>query len=98
MRIFKAPDGIVWGVEVDVPGSSNALVLFRHPAGENGRLDRYAWYIGHGPESRSVTSRLSPGKVLEALSDAQLRLLFRRSMPISKTGSPMVNVPLNRAL
>lgn len=98
MRTFQAPDGIVWGVTVDVPGSSNALVTFRHPAGENARLDRYGWYIGHGPESRSVTSRLSPQKVLESLSDEDLRLLFRRSMPISKTGSPMVNVPLSRAL
>ena len=45
MRAFTAPDSTTWGVEVQNPGASNAVVLFRHPNGQTGRLDRYAWYI-----------------------------------------------------
>ena len=56
-------------VDVDLPGSSNAMLIFRHPGATNGRLDRYAWFISRGPEARSVTSRLSTSKVLDALSD-----------------------------
>ena len=84
MRTYRSPDGIVWKVSVDLPGSSNAMVLFRHPNGQSARLDRYNWYLSHGPEARSVTSRLSPAKVLEALTDADVARLFRRSMNISR--------------
>jgi len=84
MRTFRSPDGIVWAVDVDIPGSSNAIVRFRHPNGRSSRLDRYNWFLSHGPEARSVTSRLPQEKVLEALSDADLQRLFQRSMPISR--------------
>ena len=84
MRTFTSPDGIVWAVDVVLPGSSNALVTFRHPNGQSARLDRYNWYISHGPEARSVTSRLSPQKVLESLDDEDIARLYRRSMPISR--------------
>src|SRR5437868_9075656 len=84
MRDFRSPDGIVWGVDVDLPGSSNAMVIFRHPNGNSARLDRYNWFISNGPEARSVTARLSPKKVLEGLSEIDLARLFRRSMPISR--------------
>jgi hypothetical protein len=87
MRNFRSPDGVVWGVDVDLPGSSNAMVFFRHPNGRSRRLDRYNWFISNGPEARSVTSRLSPSKVLESLSDLDLSRLFRRSMPISRPDS-----------
>jgi len=87
MRIFKSPDGVVWKVDVDLPGSSNAMVIFRHPNGGSARLDRYNWFISHGPEARSVTARLVPRKVLESLSDVDLSRLFRRSMPISRPDS-----------
>ena len=87
MRDFRSPDGIVWGVDVDLPGSSNAMVIFRHPNGNSARLDRYNWFISNGPEARSVTARLSPKKVLEALSEIDLARLFRRSMPISRPDS-----------
>jgi len=87
MRDFRSPDGIVWGVDVDLPGSSNAMVIFRHPNANSARLDRYNWFISNGPEARSVTARLSPKKVLEALSDIDLARLFRRSMPISRPDS-----------
>jgi hypothetical protein len=83
-RTWRSPDGVLWVVDVDLPGSSNAMVLFYHPGGKTARLDRYAWYISNGPEARSVTSRLAKGKVLESLSDADLERLYRRSMKISR--------------
>ena len=87
MRNFRSPDGIIWKVDVDLPGSSNAMVIFRHPNGRSARLDRYNWYISHGPEARSVTARLAPKQVLESLTDMDLARLFRRSMPISRPDS-----------
>ena len=63
------------------------MVTFRHPAGASSRLDRYNWFISHGPEARSVTSHLSASKVLEQLNDAELAKLFRRSMTISRPDS-----------
>ena len=84
MRTWRSPDGTRWAVEVDIPGSSNALVIFRHPSGKSARLDRYNWYISNGPEARSVTSRLSATKVMESLSDDALAQLYRRSMKVSR--------------
>jgi hypothetical protein len=84
MKTYKSPDGTTWAVDVMSPGSSNAMVVFRHPDGVSSRRDRYNWYISHGPESRSVTSRLVPAKVLEHLNNAEIAALFRRSMPISR--------------
>jgi hypothetical protein len=60
------------------------MVVFRHPDGDSSRLDRYNWYISEGPEARSVTSRLSPQRVLESLDDQSINRLFRRSMPVSR--------------
>lgn len=86
-KTYRSPDGIEWRVDVDLPGSSNVMVIFRHPDRGSARLDRYNWYLSHGPEARSVTSRLSPAKVLDALNDAELAKLFRRSMRISRPDS-----------
>ncbi|HEY2162561.1 MAG TPA: hypothetical protein VGH04_01165 [Gemmatimonadaceae bacterium] len=83
-RTWRSPDGILWVVDVDLPGSSNAMVLFYEPGGKSGQMDRYAWYISNGPEARSVTSRLAKGKVLESLTDADLERLYRRSMKVSR--------------
>ena len=91
MKTYTSPDGVLWGVEVQNPGSSNALVLFRHPDGASSRKDRYNWFISRGPEARSVTSRLSTQKVLDSLDDAALGRLFRRSMRVSRPD------PLRRA-
>jgi hypothetical protein len=85
IRPFRGPDGTNWGVEVQVPGASNAMIVFHHPGGKTARLDRYAWDIWTGPESRSVTSRVAPDKIMQSLTDEKLRLLLRRSMPISTT-------------
>jgi hypothetical protein len=84
MRAFAGPDGTTWGVDVMLPGSSNAMVVFRHPDAATSRRDRYNWFISTGPEARSVTSRLSPQRVLDQIDDATLTRLFQRSMPVSR--------------
>ena len=59
MRSFRSTDGTNWGIDVALPGSSNAMVIFRHPDGRSSRNDRYNWFISSQPEARSVTSRLA---------------------------------------
>jgi hypothetical protein len=83
MKPFQGPDDTAWGVEVQAPSSSNAMVVFHHPNGTTARLDRYAWYQEEGPAANDVTARLDPGQLLERLSDNVIARLFRRSMPIS---------------
>ena len=83
MRTFTAADGTTWTVAVQSPGSSNAIVLFRHPDRSSTRLDRYAWYITRGAEAGDVTARLDKKAVLDALKDADIQRLFRRCMPVS---------------
>jgi hypothetical protein len=80
-KSYTAPDGTNWSVVVQSPGSSNAMILFRHPNAESSRLDRYNWVINQGPESRSVTARVSPDKVLDDLDAGTIARLFARSMP-----------------
>ena len=87
IRPFRGPDGTNWGVEVQVPGASNAMIVFHHPGGKTARHDRYAWEIWSGPESRSVTSRVPAEKIMQSLTDEKLQLLFRRSMPVSNPRS-----------
>lgn len=84
MKTFKAPDGTEWKVDATLPGSSNVMIVFRHPDGRTTRLDRYNWFISKGPEARSVTSRLSAKDVLAQLDDAAIAMLFSRSMPVSR--------------
>jgi hypothetical protein len=91
-RLYKGPDGIEWIVDVRMPTASNAMVVFRHPDGDSSGLDRYSWHQWHGPEARSVTSRITPGTVLKVLSDDVLGLLFRRSMPVSPGAHPLAGV------
>ena len=86
-KTYKAGDGTVWTVAVQSPGSSNAVIHFRHPDGRSSRLDRYNWIISQGPEARSVTSRLVPANVLDSLDDAAIARLFARSMPVSRPDS-----------
>ena len=84
MRTWRSPDGITWVVDVTLPGSSNAMVVFRHPDGRTSRLDRYNWIISRGPESRSVTSRLDTERLLDQLDAGTIMRLFQRSMPVSR--------------
>jgi hypothetical protein len=84
MRSITSPDGTIWQVDIESPGSSNAMIVFRHPDGRSSRLDRYNWVITNGPESRSVTSRLVPQQVLDSLDDTAIARLFARSMSVSR--------------
>ncbi len=95
MKSWRSSDGIDWVVDVDLPGSSNAMVIFRHPDGASARLDRYNWFISNGPEARSVTSHLSKSKVLESLDDLALARLYRRSMRISRPDPLLPSVASN---
>lgn len=96
MRVFTSPDGIRWGVRVQSPGASNAMVVFHHPTGRTARLDRYAWHNSARPEARDVTARLEPEALLESLGDADLARLFRRSMRIAAATHP-TSAPLTHA-
>lgn len=78
MRQFQSPDGTLWAVEVSMPGSSNAMVVFKHPDGRTARRDRYNWFLSQTPEARNVTARLDPKTVLDSITGPQLALLFRR--------------------
>lgn len=84
MKSFTSSDGTRWLVEVLLPGSSNAMIFFRHPDGGSSQQDRYNWVLTQGPEARSVTGRVAPKKVLDGLSEAEIATLFRRSMPVSR--------------
>lgn len=84
MRQYTSPDGTQWSVTVRSPGSSNAMIVFRHPDGDSARRDRYNWVLRDGPEARSVTGRLTPERVLESLGEPEVAALFRRSMPVSR--------------
>ena len=83
MTTYTAPDGVIWGITVQSPGASNAILYFRHPDGQSSRLDRYNWILNQGPEARSVTARVVPAEVLDRLDAAQVARLFARSMPVS---------------
>lgn len=87
MKTYTAPNGITWGVLIQMPGASNAMIVFRHPDGESSRLDRYNWVLSQGPEARSVTARLDPAKVLEQLAPAEIERLYARSLPVSRRDS-----------
>jgi hypothetical protein len=87
MKTYTAPDGTTWGVTVQAPGASNAMVLFRHPDGGSSRLDRYNWVLNQGPEARSVTARVVPDKVLDQLQPDEIARLFSRSIPVSRPTS-----------
>lgn len=84
MKFHTSPDGTKWGVLVQSPGASNAMILFRHPDGGSSRLDRYNWILNTGPEARSVTARVDPKRVLEQLAPEEIARLFARSIPVSR--------------
>jgi hypothetical protein len=82
-RSYTSPDGTHWTVQVMLPGATNAMIVFEHPDVGTSRRDRYNWVNIAGPGARNVTSRADATAVLRELTDAQIALLFRRSMPIS---------------
>jgi hypothetical protein len=82
MKPFRTADGTLWGVEVQLPGSSSANVVFHHPDPSTSRKDRYARLGWRGPEASNVARRLDIGMVRSALTDAEIAELFQRSAPI----------------
>ena len=82
MKPFQTADGTLWGVEVELPGSSSANIVFHHPDPSTSRKDRYARLDWRGPEAANVGERLSIAKVRAVLTDAMIAELFQRSMPI----------------
>jgi len=86
-RRYTGPDGTNWIVQVMLPGATNAMIVFEHPDGGTSRRDRYNWVNIAGPGARNVTSRADASAVLRELTDAQIALLFRRSMPISSAAN-----------
>ena len=82
MKAYRSSDGTWWGVSVQSPSHSNALVLFAHPDGTTSKRDRYAWVNASSPEASDPRARLRPDSVLSTLDDRALAKLFRRSMPV----------------
>ncbi len=92
---YRAPDGVTWNVAVQVPGSSNALVVFGYPGDPH--RNRYNWFLANGPDARNVTGHLQVRTVLNALDEPALARLFRRSMPIRPAGTgPRGSRPLTQ--
>lgn len=82
MKSYRSPDGTWWGVAVQAPSHSSALVRFAHPDGSTSKRDRYAWYNASTAEASDPRARLNTGALLSALDDRTLARLFRRSMPV----------------
>ena len=83
MRVFRSPDGLTWQVVVSLPSHSSAMLTYRHPDGRSSAGDRYAWLNVAGATALNPRERLSSKVLLDALTDADLSRLFRRSMQVS---------------
>jgi hypothetical protein len=81
MREFRSPDGTHWQVLVQLPSHSSAMLMFKHPDGQSSKLDRYAWI--NSVKTTDPRERLTGKAVMEALTDADIARLFRRSMMVS---------------
>jgi hypothetical protein len=81
MREYRSPDGLTWKVLVQLPSHSGAMLVYQHPDGQSSRLDRYAWI--NSEKTTDPRERLASKSVLDALTDADLARLFRRSMMVS---------------
>ena len=81
MREYRSPDGLTWRVLVQLPSHSGAMLVYQHPDGQSSRLDRYAWI--NSARTTDPRERLTAKAVLDALSDADVARLFRRSMMVS---------------
>ncbi len=88
MRLFRASDQTEWGIQVELTGASNALIVFHHPDGRTSRKDRYAWINWRGAEASDVRGTVDPIAVQAMLTDQFVASLFRRSMPIGGGRGP----------
>ena len=83
MREYRSPDGLTWKVMVKLPSHSSAMLTFQHPDGRSSAGDRYAWLNVAGATALNPRERLLAKTLLDALTDADMARLFRRSMPVS---------------
>jgi len=81
MREYRSSDGVTWKVLVQLPSHSGAMLVYQHPDGQSSKLDRYAWI--NSATTTDPRERLTSKSVLDALTDADLARLFRRSMMVS---------------
>ena len=81
MREYRSPDGLTWKVLVQLPSHSGAMLVYQHSDGQSSKLDRYAWI--NSEKTTDPRERLTSKAVLDALTDADLARLFRRSMMVS---------------
>jgi hypothetical protein len=88
MQLYKAADGTHWGIDVQLPGASNVLVLFHHPDGQTARKDRYAWLNWQGSEASDVQTRVDIDAARRALDRATIEALFTRSMLVGNGRTP----------
>jgi hypothetical protein len=88
MKSFRSPDGTCWGVQAELAGASNALIVFHHPDGRTSRKDRYGWINWRGPEASNVQANLDLKAVHATLTDSLLEALFRRSVLIGSGRGP----------
>lgn len=84
MRAFRAPDGTTWGLDVQLPTASKALVVFHHPDGRSARKDRYAWLEWHGPEAMNVRATVPADRMRDSITEPQATALFQQSMPVDR--------------
>jgi len=82
LKGYRASDGTYWGVDVQVPGYSSAIVVFHHPDGRTARKDRYATLNWPGTEASQVTVTLDRATVQALLTDAVIARLFNQSVLI----------------
>jgi hypothetical protein len=83
MRAFRSPDGLTWGVVVQLPSHSGGQLVFRHPDGHTSGGDRYAWINAPAGATSDPRERLSAQTLLDSLGDEEIARLFRRSMPVT---------------
>ena len=57
------------------------MLVYQHPDGQSSKLDRYAWI--NSEKTTDPRERLGAKSVMDALTDADIARLFRRSMMIS---------------
>jgi hypothetical protein len=88
MREYRAADGTTWGVDAQLPGASNVLVLFHHPDGRTARKDRYAWLNWQGSEASNVQTRVDEKAARAALDARTVEALFVRSMLVGSGRGP----------
>ena len=86
VRAWTAPDGTSFRVEVTLPGTSSALIIY-HSADTH--RDRYATWQAGEASARSVTARLDATSILPLLTDEVLRALWLRSAPRSPGATPV---------